>query len=206
MQCTLLVLVATDPRVFDLLHIEAHEFAAGCCNRRPAADAIDPRHRRVDTMHETRRKPAFGLRAVQETRRTVAKICTATTATHRATSGERFADLTATMDEFEQVQHSGLRLDLARIRVDDFSVSHERNASEPATRIELDAQRLNRARISVAISQSDDKRHDAVTACAATFEKQSRTFLATRHQWLAALVQNENRHFGFSKELPLRAL
>jgi hypothetical protein len=87
-------------------------------------------------------QPTFGfVSTIQEPRRTVAEI-PAPPPTHLTASRQRLADLTATMDQLEQVQHMNGRTDLASSPIDDASFSYYRDARNFAARIKFDLGRL----------------------------------------------------------------
>lgn len=80
-------------------------------------------------------------------------------AAHLAPRGQLFAELPATVHQPQQADHDRGAGELAGIWINCLSFSNQREAGDLASRIELDAQQLERAVILAAVDQADREGH-----------------------------------------------
>jgi len=114
---------------------------------------------RLDAMLQRGRQPSFGTLAIEKARGAIAQRRTATAA-HLTPCRERLRDLPPSMHEFGQPQHMRLARTFSGFFLDRFGLTHHGNTRRAASRIDLDAKRLQDAFFLRSIDQADGKGHE----------------------------------------------
>ena len=189
---TLLVVRASDFRILDLLNVEGCRFNHDFGDRKHSANRFNARDVRLNAVLHGRRKPSLvlGSNAIVEARCAVARLAIAPCTSGSQTVGQKSRDVLSKLD-------FGCE-DLLLFR---------RSGHANVFCASIDAKRDVLLRLARGDGQPDRERRSSLDDGLARFQHVSRLCRRTRHQRLAAHVQNENfQSFSFADTRRLRLL
>jgi len=180
----ILVLGSRDLRVFDELHIEAHQFLNDRGDRSDLSQPSHCRGHRVDAVLKRWRNLAFRLMPVVESGSAIAQVGAAPPSAEAYALLEGLTDRSPTVFEFKQGHYSSDGGGLV--------LAHDGDAGLFGAGIDLEREVLGDA--AAAVDQANGEGVHLVDAGAASVEEKPCTLFRARHEGLLVFGENEYGH------------